>query len=320
MCRPTKRPRPVDGAGVGTQQFELLKAVPAVSCSSSSSSSDEERPKTFVYTTYDMLMNPENAPYIGFAASGREIEVRDSTVLSEKILPRYFRHKNVTSFYRQLNSYGFRTTRSAADVDHTFVHDIFQRDRPDLLTLVVRKKAQESTVVVVTTTPVVVVEETKKQSKSSSSSSVEEIMKMIEELRQEQAIQEQRARELEIRNRRLSEENQRYLSEGQSCIRNLKDLMEGQSSTINQLFGEEAFKAFLEQAKPQVEEILTKEMEECLPTSTKMMEDCTTTSGFDCFADDISDFVDLPGDSELALPDQDLAELETLLTFDELMG
>jgi hypothetical protein len=47
----------------------------------------------------------------------------------------------VTSFYRQLNSYGFKTIKtSILEVSHTFVSDLFRQDRADLLCQIVRKK------------------------------------------------------------------------------------------------------------------------------------------------------------------------------------
>jgi hypothetical protein len=62
--------------------------------------------KPFVYAAYEMVTNNEG-PYLGFSADGTALEIRDVTLFSEKILPKYFKHKNISSFIRQLNMYGF---------------------------------------------------------------------------------------------------------------------------------------------------------------------------------------------------------------------
>ena len=54
----------------------------------------------------------ENAAGIGFSVEGDCLEIRNPRLLGSDILPKYFKHKNVSSFVRQLNNYGFKTTRT----------------------------------------------------------------------------------------------------------------------------------------------------------------------------------------------------------------
>ena len=61
--------------------------------------------KPFVQSTYDMAMT--NEPVVGFSADGKTLEIRDVPLLCEEVLPKYFKHKNISSFFRQLNMYGF---------------------------------------------------------------------------------------------------------------------------------------------------------------------------------------------------------------------
>lgn len=125
-----------------SEEDELFESQPSTPCSGNEEQDDyDSRPKTFVFTTYDMVSNLANAAAIGFNAEGTALEIRDIRVLSESILPRYFRHRNVTSFYRQLNSYGFRTVKSAsAEIAHTFTHELFKQGQPEMLSSIVRKK------------------------------------------------------------------------------------------------------------------------------------------------------------------------------------
>jgi hypothetical protein len=88
-----------------------------------------------------MSMCQSNAAGIGFSSDGLCLEVRDSKLLSEEVLQKYFKHKNVSSFIRQLNNYGFKTipVLLSSSVVHCFAHENFRRGRPDLLEGVTRR-------------------------------------------------------------------------------------------------------------------------------------------------------------------------------------
>jgi hypothetical protein len=220
----------------------------------------DSRPKTFVYVTYEMVCNESNAAAIGFNEDGTALEIRDVTLLTEKILPKYFRHRNVTSFYRQLNSHGFRTTHSAYfNVTHTFVHDSFKKNQPDLLQNITRKKCipkekavknkrlshqhhsdddSESTGYEGSRT------ENERSVSPTTSSSPEscdatvsdQLMKMIEELRESHKRMQEREQTLEERNRKLEADNQEILKEIDQMCSKLSQMVENQKKTFNQMF------------------------------------------------------------------------------------
>lgn len=60
---------------------------------------------------------------------------------SYQVLPLYFRHNNITSFFRQLNLYNFQRSVKGADVG-SYQHDLFLRDRPELIKLMKRTKTK----------------------------------------------------------------------------------------------------------------------------------------------------------------------------------
>lgn len=76
--------------------------------------------------------------YIHWTAEGDAFCVENPSEF-EKTLPDFFRAKNLGSFVRQLNMYGFRKVRSANTV-HVFTHPYFKKDRAADLGLIRRKR------------------------------------------------------------------------------------------------------------------------------------------------------------------------------------
>ena len=81
-----------------------------------------------------------------FQPHGRAIRIHDPRRFQTDILPRYFPdNKNVGSFLRQLNIYGFRRMINNGPDRDSYYHAMFLRGRPDLCSIIERPlKSQHS--------------------------------------------------------------------------------------------------------------------------------------------------------------------------------
>ncbi|KAI1694679.1 HSF-type DNA-binding domain-containing protein [Ditylenchus destructor] len=111
------------------------------------------RQGNFVIKLWSILHNESIADTICWDASGTSFHVIGVYKFSQVVLPSYFRHKNMSTFVRNLNQYGFRKLFSfdqsiLADIkdrtDHSqYYNPLFLRDRPDLLSQIKRQPTQQ---------------------------------------------------------------------------------------------------------------------------------------------------------------------------------
>lgn len=76
---------------------------------------------------------------IAFLPHGKSFAIFSPHRFIAEVMPKFFKTARLSSFERQLNMYGFRrVSDNAADVCYYHAH--FQKDRPDLLSMVKRRK------------------------------------------------------------------------------------------------------------------------------------------------------------------------------------
>jgi heat shock transcription factor len=100
-----------------------------------------------------MVNDPSDHDLIRWSDTGDSFFVLDQERFASEVLGRWFKHKNFSSFVRQLNMYGFHkiphlqqgVLRSDSDTEFwNFEHPHFLRGQPDMLCLIQRKKQTAS--------------------------------------------------------------------------------------------------------------------------------------------------------------------------------
>ncbi|CAH0488195.1 unnamed protein product [Peronospora farinosa] len=157
-------------SGLDHNSFETNDSHDFVSSERSGKRPRREEAALFLEKTYELLSRcpPELASW---TTNGDSFVVKQPVAFAERVIPTYFKHRNFSSFVRQLNLYGFRKVRSASPVLESgaepegmedssprgwweFRHERFVRGRRDLLGEIRRRSATDAKVSAPPGTPV----------------------------------------------------------------------------------------------------------------------------------------------------------------------
>ena len=97
----------------------------------------------FLLKLYEILENKDYKDIIHWSDDGKYFIVQNLHDFTEKILPKYYKHNNFSSFIRQLNMYDFHKKKSSQN-EHIFHHNNFIKDRKDLIKTIKRKSKKEN--------------------------------------------------------------------------------------------------------------------------------------------------------------------------------
>ena len=75
------------------------------------------------------ILENEDSTIINWDENGRSFQVLDSECFCKDVLPKYFRHRKLTSFQRQLNLYGFQRVH-VGPLGGAYYHPLFRKDAP----------------------------------------------------------------------------------------------------------------------------------------------------------------------------------------------
>ncbi|XP_059432387.1 heat stress transcription factor A-2-like [Corylus avellana] len=96
----------------------------------------EPGPPPFLKKTFEMVEDPETDRVVSWSETQDSFTVWDEHVFAQELLPQYFKHKNFSSFIRQLNTYGFKKIDTHK---WKFANEGFRRGKMHLLKNIKRR-------------------------------------------------------------------------------------------------------------------------------------------------------------------------------------
>ncbi|CAD8101572.1 unnamed protein product [Paramecium primaurelia] len=97
---------------------------------------------SFLTKIYDILENSNYQDIIQWYQDGTAFIIKKPYEFAKKVLPKYFKHNNYTSFVRQLNIYDFHKIKNELG-KHVFQHNFFQKEKKYLLCEIKRKSTEQ---------------------------------------------------------------------------------------------------------------------------------------------------------------------------------
>ena len=99
---------------------------------------------SFLVKLYNILNENEFNSVIHWSKDGQSIIISDPSVLSKRVLPRYYNHHNYASFVRQLNMYNFRKVRTdQKSHEQKYIHSEFNKFKTLKEVQQIRKKRKK---------------------------------------------------------------------------------------------------------------------------------------------------------------------------------
>lgn len=83
--------------------------------------------ESFLSKLQDILNMKEYSHIIHWNKDGKKIIITNVTELTEVVLPKFFKHRNYSSFVRQLNIYDFHKCKGISEFGEEFEHSEFNR-------------------------------------------------------------------------------------------------------------------------------------------------------------------------------------------------
>ncbi|XP_062428589.1 heat shock factor protein 2-like isoform X3 [Rhea pennata] len=101
----------------------------------------------FLSKVWALVEDPQTNEFICWSADGQSFNVLDEESFAKKILPKHFKHNNMASFVRQLNSYGFHkvmhyesgSAKQERYGSGKYQHPFFRKGQEELLSKIKRK-------------------------------------------------------------------------------------------------------------------------------------------------------------------------------------
>ena len=88
----------------------------------------QNKPESFLSKLHDILNNEIYHKIIHWDIDGKRVIIRDVVNLCNLILPKFYKHRNYSSFVRQLNLYGFHKSKGVVKEGESYELESFKRN------------------------------------------------------------------------------------------------------------------------------------------------------------------------------------------------
>jgi hypothetical protein len=127
-------------------QIVAQPQVQAPTAAASGALSNSRRKPSFADKLHAILSNKNLANIITWLPSGKSFCILDKEIFVRKVLPTYFRDVQFDSFSRRIKRWGFRRMYTTGLKQVTYTHDLFQKDRIDLLKMMNGRSEQATSI------------------------------------------------------------------------------------------------------------------------------------------------------------------------------
>ena len=103
--------------------------------------------QSFLSRLFDILSNSNYNSVISWDEEGKKVVIYDVTKLCKDILPKFYKHRNYSSFIRQLNLYGFHKYKGIIDNLEIYEHEAFNKNITKEQIRQITKKARHNQMV-----------------------------------------------------------------------------------------------------------------------------------------------------------------------------
>lgn len=99
-----------------------------------------KKPNKFLLKVYSIINDSKNSQVISWTDSGESFTIKNTSLFTQNLLPKYFKHKNFASFIRQLNMYDFSKCKNS---ELTYSHPLFRKGLRQELGKIRRKMTEK---------------------------------------------------------------------------------------------------------------------------------------------------------------------------------
>ena len=102
--------------------------------------SKQKKPNKFLLKVYSIISDSKNSQVISWTDSGDSFEIKNTSLFTKNLLPKYFKHKKFASFISQLNMYDFSKCKNS---EFTYSHPLFRKGLKQELGKIRRKVSEK---------------------------------------------------------------------------------------------------------------------------------------------------------------------------------